>query len=182
MLLIMRRKKNTKIFWFMKKHGCVLSSSKCTKSSEIFLNYEKDDCEICTKIWAKKTTIGYNFFQLWGSSAHLYPRFLWGLHPHTPHRGLRSVVLDERQSIETQVNRFSCILVNVSESGPIYEFSTFFLLRFWYKFHRRIFFMILIIFWLFIYCKEEKQFCSTFFQAKKNSTLTHNLFFWESYT
>ena len=32
------------------------------------------------------------------------------------------------------------LLVNVSESGPISEFSTFFLLRFWNKFHRRLFY------------------------------------------
>ena len=40
--------------------------------------------------------------------------------------------------------------------------------------------MILNIFWLYIHCKEGKEFCLKFFQAQKNSTFeAHNFFFLE---
>ena len=120
------------------------------KFQKMFGIVEKYDCELFIKIWAKNNLFQF-FFQLYGGSAPIYPYF--------PPSGswMKNNILE----LKTTVSRV--LLLNVSESSPISKFSTFLLLRFWYKFDWCIFFMILTIFWLFIHCEKK-----IFFAHPKN--------------
>ena len=108
------------------------------KSSIICLETWKTHCfdfflkkfRKCLESWKKipkvlpkseQKTIRHKFFRYRGTWPPYIPVFVGDFVPHIPHRSLCPQVLDERQSIETQVNCFSCIS-NVSVSGSISEF------------------------------------------------------------
>ena len=117
----------------MKKNMFAIFFYEIYKKFIKFLESWKRRLEFSPKLEQKNNSS--KFFYNYRGARPLYPHFRMGHHPHTPHR----VFLNQVRFL---------------------NFWLFFLLRFWNKFHRRLFFIILTIFWLFIHCEEEKEFCS----------------------
>ena len=75
-----------------------------SKSSENVWNLGKDDCEIFTKIWAKKIFV--TIFSIKGGLASPSIMDVGDCVPYTPYSGFCTQNLDERQLIEIRINQF----------------------------------------------------------------------------
>ena len=102
------------------------------------LNHEKDDCEIFIKIWVKNDSS--EIFNYRVAQFVYIPCFRGGIRGPTPLSGSYSPRLWMKNNwLKIKSTGSRVLLVNVSVSDLISEFSTYFLLRFWYKFHRHLF-------------------------------------------
>ena len=86
--------------------------------------------------------------------------------PYTPYKGFCPQSLNEIQLIEIRVNWFSCIAGQCFWIRFNFWIFDIFMIRFWNKFYKRFFFMILTSLRLFFH--REKKNCFENFSSPKN--------------
>ena len=131
-------KKLVKYLKSLKKHGIIFFSN----CSENVWNLGKDDYVIFIKIWIKKKSS--QFFIIVKNCSSSLSTIAW-MKGNLLKFGSTSMYYWSTFLNQVRfLNLYDPIFKQISQSS---------------------FFMILTIFWLFIHCEEEKEFCSKIFQA-----------------